>query len=1181
MVIKLVLGSLTSLTKGWIIMQQKQFLDACRNKPRHVDYSNIMSSFSTCISLYHGLELLEQHGFRIFLSFFEDPERSYLLGDKSLRQLIDRLRQQVGPNLVLGNGGSVTVPFDWDFGHPKYGILRENLLRHFSAKADTRALVFCEFRESVYLIEQLLEQNRPLLRPKLFVGKLRDCINLESKIKKSCFFSVGQGSSNGLKAVTQKQQVAIMNEFRAGLVNVLIATCVAEEGMDVGEIDLIVCFDISTKNPTRFVQRIGRTGRRRDGCVLMLCTEGKEHRSVKDVLSHRDKTNQDIANNPALASMLLVSPRMVPSEFDPKCIETFIRIDGVVPLSTEHVPKADDIHKPKEPSKKQTKAKKTCEALGTQDVRNFFKPIPASTTFPDEPLKCPSPVYDRTIDYPDSSMSISTSTPKQLPIRSGSQSTPNETLVLQTVKKLRSLKLKILRNPSANTKTLNISSVLKSAVAPQSLQRFALATNVPYLESQMLSRALPLQKGGLSIDELFGGAESLRRFVQTHKDKPKCSRAPLKEIQLNAVGATHKFEAMDKEYFPFELREPIIVKEVVIAPTQNTQIPHFIESESRYVSFVNSPAPSKAEFASRYVNSPAPSKAEFVSSTPVSVRNPSASKQRNKKSPRSANKQLTPIKKAFQRLMEKQEAECSTKSPQITSQRDNSKIDASKSIYPGDTLAQTSQAPSPKWNVPEILRFFRLNNVLDIFAEEVTHKELDIGNFDEIFISDDEFEHSTTPPVLPQKTTHVSSQKTITSDLYIGSLDDIFVSDEDEVTQKPLPAGCTHTESDDSIPASQSSSPQHPCRTLSSKLAVLSQKLLRQQSTHTITPQGVQPTRQISTDMFEVTSVLQPISLTSTDDQEELSSSLKENVNEAQISPLRNSKSPAKPSAPFADNTRSPSLLGSRMSFSRLMSMSKSQRAVTTDLGRFNRRLPPKCLTTNNKSKVTFSSSDDDDDFETNPRKVQSERIPCGIQSRLNVSKSVSMADISKSNNTSLNPFPSTQDNSPIRLPRNRNAKRVVITSSSSEDEETTPKQVANPTFKKPRVTQRPAKRKPSCVFLDQDCAVSGSDSGDEDCDDTVMLADLIDDDHDTTHETTGVDMQAIYMQSVRSPIHRPKHLAPRGPPPDVSFIFSQAIEPDVDDYEGVIWFLINYTSTISNKLKCLYISSISSVLLW
>lgn len=77
---------------------------------------------------------------------------------------------------------------------------------------------------------------------------------------------IGQGSSHN-RTITQKEQIAIMNDFRSGKCNTLIATCVAEEGIDVGEVDFIVCFDVNNKNPIRYVQRIGRTGRKRQGQV--------------------------------------------------------------------------------------------------------------------------------------------------------------------------------------------------------------------------------------------------------------------------------------------------------------------------------------------------------------------------------------------------------------------------------------------------------------------------------------------------------------------------------------------------------------------------------------------------------------------------------------------------------------------------------------------------------------------------------------------------------------------------------------------------------------------------------------------------------------------------------------------------------------------------------------------------
>uniref|UniRef100_A0A182TU89 Helicase C-terminal domain-containing protein n=1 Tax=Anopheles melas TaxID=34690 RepID=A0A182TU89_9DIPT len=132
--------------------------------------------------------------------------------------------------------------------------------------------------------------------------------------------SPGQGSANGVR-VPQQEQIDVIRQFRAGTINTLIATCVAEEGIDVGEVDLIVCFDIA-KNPTRFVQRVGRTGRQRVGRVLMLVTEGEEHETLKQVLASKDRTNQQLARSKEILRVLYrSSPRLVPHGLEPRCMK--------------------------------------------------------------------------------------------------------------------------------------------------------------------------------------------------------------------------------------------------------------------------------------------------------------------------------------------------------------------------------------------------------------------------------------------------------------------------------------------------------------------------------------------------------------------------------------------------------------------------------------------------------------------------------------------------------------------------------------------------------------------------------------------------------------------------------------------------------------------------------------------
>lgn len=49
----------------------------------------------------------------------------------------------------------------------------------------------------------------------------------------------------------------------------------SHSGLDIGDVDLIICYD-APKSPIRLVQRMGRTGRKREGRIVVLVTKGKE-----------------------------------------------------------------------------------------------------------------------------------------------------------------------------------------------------------------------------------------------------------------------------------------------------------------------------------------------------------------------------------------------------------------------------------------------------------------------------------------------------------------------------------------------------------------------------------------------------------------------------------------------------------------------------------------------------------------------------------------------------------------------------------------------------------------------------------------------------------------------------------------------------------------------------------------
>jgi ERCC4-related helicase len=100
--------------------------------------------------------------------------------------------------------------------------------------------------------------------------------NVVDVIRASSRAFIGQGGSGkkGESGMKQKEQKAVLQNFRDGVFNTLVATCIGEEGLDIPAVDLIVCY--GGASPTRNIQRMGRTGRHKEGRVVYILAQGKE-----------------------------------------------------------------------------------------------------------------------------------------------------------------------------------------------------------------------------------------------------------------------------------------------------------------------------------------------------------------------------------------------------------------------------------------------------------------------------------------------------------------------------------------------------------------------------------------------------------------------------------------------------------------------------------------------------------------------------------------------------------------------------------------------------------------------------------------------------------------------------------------------------------------------------------------
>ncbi|KAF9904185.1 hypothetical protein BX616_001378 [Lobosporangium transversale] len=175
----------------------------------------------------------------------------------------------------------------------------------------TRVMIFANYRESVEEISRVLEHHRPLIKVQSFIG---------------------QATAKGKKGISQKEQQKVVADFQKGNHNVLVATSIGEEGLDIGDVDLIVCYD-SHSSPIRMLQRMGRTGRKRKGKICLLLAEGQEEQKYRRSQTSY-KTVQRAISQGTTIQYYSSSPRILPQGPPPTCDLVHINVPAYVTPTT-------------------------------------------------------------------------------------------------------------------------------------------------------------------------------------------------------------------------------------------------------------------------------------------------------------------------------------------------------------------------------------------------------------------------------------------------------------------------------------------------------------------------------------------------------------------------------------------------------------------------------------------------------------------------------------------------------------------------------------------------------------------------------------------------------------------------------------------------------------------------------
>ncbi len=205
-------------------------------------------------------------------------------GVEALQRYFDRLNAEARSG--SGSKASKRLAMDPDMRHaiamlsacdeenPKLDAVRRIVADQLQGNLDSRVIVFTNFRDSAEMVTKALSD-----------------VDGVSAVR-----FVGQASKYRDKGLTQKQQTEIISKFRSGEYNTLVATSVAEEGLDIPSTDLVLFYE-PVPSEIRTIQRKGRTGRKRTGSIVVLIAKGSRDEAAYWISARKEaKMLATIAN---------------------------------------------------------------------------------------------------------------------------------------------------------------------------------------------------------------------------------------------------------------------------------------------------------------------------------------------------------------------------------------------------------------------------------------------------------------------------------------------------------------------------------------------------------------------------------------------------------------------------------------------------------------------------------------------------------------------------------------------------------------------------------------------------------------------------------------------------------------------------------------------------------------------
>jgi ERCC4-related helicase len=247
-----------SLNKTELLILQGELQKKLSSGYRDYEIMRSVSLIAEALKIDHALELLETQGLKPLNKYFTKLRSEALTSKvKAVKNLMQDLNFKTA-------GFLVEELIDKEMSHPKIDTLKEIISEVVSKDKNSKTIIFTQFRDSAEEV----------------------CKNID-ELKISNHIFLGQTKKNGL-GFSQKQQKEILDQFRNTEFNVLVATSVAEEGLDIPKVDKVIFYE-PVPSAIRFIQRKGRTGRLEEGEVTVLTTTGTRDEAYRWSAHHKEK----------------------------------------------------------------------------------------------------------------------------------------------------------------------------------------------------------------------------------------------------------------------------------------------------------------------------------------------------------------------------------------------------------------------------------------------------------------------------------------------------------------------------------------------------------------------------------------------------------------------------------------------------------------------------------------------------------------------------------------------------------------------------------------------------------------------------------------------------------------------------------------------------------------------------